>query len=79
LASKTPMGIDQKQVLKIWENCVTELCARPNRPENLEGEPEKEVDTDEIGPYNLKSSVKKLLRELEIERLQEMMMYLEMC
>ena len=28
--------VDQRQVLKIWENCVTELYDRPNRPEILE-------------------------------------------
>jgi len=43
--------VDQKQVLKIWENYVTELYDRPNRLETLETEPEKEVDTDEKGPY----------------------------
>ena len=31
--------VDQKQVLKIWENYVTELYDRPNRPETLEVEP----------------------------------------
>jgi hypothetical protein len=31
----------------IWENYVTELYDRPNRPETLEVGPEKEVDTDE--------------------------------
>jgi len=43
--------VNQKQVLKIWENYVTELYHRTNRPETLEGEPEEEVDTDEKGPY----------------------------
>jgi hypothetical protein len=41
--------VDQKQVLKIWENYVTELYERPNRQETLEVEPEDEVDTDERG------------------------------
>jgi len=50
--------VDQKKVLKIWENYVTELYDRPNRPETLEAEPE-EVDTDEKGPYILKSDVEK--------------------
>ena len=45
--------VDQKQVLKIWENYVTELYNRPNRRETLEVEPAKEVDTDEKGPYIL--------------------------
>jgi hypothetical protein len=43
--------VDQRQVLKIWENYVTELYDRPNRPETLQVQPEEEVDTDEKGPY----------------------------
>jgi len=39
-------------VLKIWENCITELCDQPNRPENLEVQPEEEVDAEK-GPYIL--------------------------
>ena len=31
--------VGQRQMLKIWENCVTELYDLPNRPENLEAEP----------------------------------------
>ena len=50
-------GIPKKKVLKIWVNYVTELYDRPNRPETLEVEPEEEVDTDEKGPYILKSEV----------------------
>jgi hypothetical protein len=38
---------DQSQVLKIWENYITELYDPTNRPETLEVEPEEEVDTDE--------------------------------
>jgi len=55
--------VDQRQVLKIWENYVTELYDRPNRPETLEVEPEEEVDTYEKGPYILQSEVEKLLRK----------------
>ena len=43
--------IEEKHGLKIWENYVTELYNRPNRPETLEDEPEVEIDTDEKGPY----------------------------
>jgi len=43
--------VGQKKVLKIWENYVTELYDRPNRPEILEVEPEEEVDTDDKGPH----------------------------
>ena len=56
--------VDQKQVLKIWENYVTELYDRPNRLETLEVEPEDEVDTDENGPYILQSEVEKAIKEM---------------
>ena len=55
--------VDQTQVLKIWENYITELYDRPNRQETLEFEPEKEVDTGEKGPHNLQSEVEKLSRK----------------
>jgi len=55
---------DQRQVLKIWENYVTDLYGRPNRPETLEFEPEEEVDTDEKGPYILQSDVEKAIKEM---------------
>jgi hypothetical protein len=32
------------QVVKVWENFITELYKGPNRPVNLEVEPEEEVD-----------------------------------
>ena len=51
--------VDQRQVLKIWENYITEIYDRPNRPETLEVEPEEEVDTYEEGPHILQSEVKK--------------------
>ena len=47
--------VDQRQVLKIWENYITELYDRPNKPEPLDVEPEEEVDTDEKGPHILQS------------------------
>jgi len=56
--------VEQSQVLKIWENYITELYDRPNRPETLDIEPEKEVDTDEKGPYILESEVKKAIKEM---------------
>ena len=49
---------------KIWENYVTELYDRPNRPETLDIEPEEEVDTDEKGPYILQSEVGKAIKEM---------------
>ena len=39
--------VDQRQELKIWENCVAELYDRAKRPENLEIETEEAVDTDQ--------------------------------
>ena len=62
------IGIEDSQgnrivVLKIWENYVTELYDRPNRPETLEVEPENKVDTDEKGPYILQSEVEKAIKE----------------
>jgi uncharacterized membrane-anchored protein len=47
--------IDQKRVLQIWENYVTELNDRANLPEHLEVVTEAEVDEDEKGPYDLQS------------------------
>ena len=43
--------VDQRQVLKIWENYIAELYDRPNRPETLEAEPEEEVDRRERPTY----------------------------
>jgi len=51
-------------MLKIWENYVTELYDRPNRPETLEVEREEEIDTDEKGPYILQSEVEKAIKEM---------------
>jgi hypothetical protein len=59
-------------VLKIWENYVTVLYVRPNRPETLEVEPEEEVDTDKKGKYILQSEVEKTFKEMS-KGLQEMM------
>jgi hypothetical protein len=58
-ASKENRIVEQNQVLQIWENCISELYDRPNRPETLEVEPEGEVDTDEKSPYILQSEVEK--------------------
>jgi hypothetical protein len=51
--------LEQSQVLKIWENYITELHDRPKRPETLEVQPEEDVDAGEKGPYVLKSEVEK--------------------
>ena len=63
--------VDQRQVLKIWENYITELYDRPNRPETLEVEPEEEVDTDEKGPHILKSEVEKAIKEMRNRKASE--------
>jgi len=47
--------LERSQVLKIWQNYITELHDLPNRPETLEVETEEEVDTDEKAPYILQS------------------------
>jgi hypothetical protein len=54
----------QNQVLKIWENYISELHNRPNRPETPEVKPEEEVDTDEKDPYILQSEVEKAIMEI---------------
>ena len=56
--------VDQRQVLKIWENYITELYDRPNRPETLEVEPEEDVDTDDKGPHILQNEVKKAIKKV---------------
>ena len=56
--------VQQSQVLKIWDNYITELYDRPNRPETLEVKPEEEVDTDKKGPYILQSEVEKDINEM---------------
>jgi len=55
-------------VLKIWENNITELYDRLNRPETLDVEPEEEVGTDEKGPYILESEVEKAIKEMRISK-----------
>ena len=56
--------VDQRQVLKIWENYDTEVYDPAKRPENLEVEPEDDVDADEIGPYILHSEMEKSIKEV---------------
>jgi hypothetical protein len=55
---------DQRRVLQIWENYITELLDRANRPERLEVETEAEVD-DEKGLYILQSEVEKVMKEMK--------------
>jgi hypothetical protein len=51
-------------VLKVWENYITELHDRPNRPVTLDVELEEEVDTDEEGPYIFQSEEEKSIKEI---------------
>jgi hypothetical protein len=50
--------------LQIWENYITELYDRANRPEHLEVEPEEKVDEDEKGPYIFQSEVERTIKEM---------------
>jgi len=52
-----PLITDKRQVLKLWENYITELYDRPNRRENIKVKPEEAVDADEQGPHILQSEV----------------------
>jgi hypothetical protein len=54
----------QSQVLKILEQYITELHDRHNRPENLQVEPEEEVDANEKRPYIFQSEVEKVIKEM---------------
>jgi len=74
----TPCIVDQKQVLKIWDNYITELYNLPNQPENLEVESEEEEDKDEKPLIFGKVKWKKLPTRWGIRKLQEMVMYLGM-
>jgi hypothetical protein len=56
--------VDKKQVLKMWEIYVEELYDRDNRPENLNVEPEEEVDEDHKGLHILRSEVEKVIKEM---------------
>jgi hypothetical protein len=51
-------------VLKNWDNYVTKLHDRPNRPQTLEVESKEDVDRDEKGPYILKSEVEETIKEI---------------
>jgi hypothetical protein len=59
---------DERQILKIWENCITEHYNRSSQPENLEVEPEEEVDADDKGPYILQSEVEEAIMEMRYKK-----------
>ena len=54
--SKGNIIADSRQVLTVWVNYITQLYGQCNWPENLKGEPQKEVDADERGLYILRSA-----------------------
>jgi hypothetical protein len=56
--SKRNIIVGRGQVLRIWENYITELYDQSNWPENEEVNPEEEVDADEKRPYILQSEGK---------------------
>jgi protein-tyrosine phosphatase len=58
------LAVERSQALKIWENYITELHHRLNRPVTLEVEPEEDVAADEKGPYILQSEVEKAIKEI---------------
>ena len=62
--SKGNRIVDKTQILTIWENYITELYNRPDRPETLEVEPAEEVDTDDKDPYIFHSKVEKAIKEM---------------
>jgi len=51
--SKGNIIVDERWVVKMWENYITELYDRTNRPENLQAELEEEVGADEEVLYIL--------------------------
>jgi hypothetical protein len=60
--SQWNMIVDQKQVLEVWEIYVEELSNPDNQPENLNVEPEEEIDEDHKGPHILRSEVEKAIK-----------------
>jgi hypothetical protein len=61
--SKWNITVDVRQVLKIWENYITETYDQTNGTKDLEFELEEEVDADKRSPYNRQSEVEKLIRD----------------
>jgi len=70
--------VNNREVLIILDNYITKLYDWPNRPENLEAEPEEEVGANDKGPYSLRSEVEKAIKGMRNKRLEMMMMYLGM-
>ena len=77
-ASQGNIIVRQRQLLKVWENYITELYDRDNRPENLEVETEGEVDEDEKGPCILHSDVEEATKEMTDKYATGIIIYVEM-
>jgi hypothetical protein len=56
------MIIDQRRVLQIWENYITDVYDGANRPEHVEVSPE--IDKDEKDPYILQSKVENAIKKM---------------
>jgi hypothetical protein len=56
--------VKRSQMLRSWENFITELHDRTNRPETREVETEEEVEADEKGPYILQSEVEEAIKKM---------------
>ena len=65
--------VDQRQELKIWENYITELYDRTNRPETLEAEPIKEMrNRKATGDDDIPKDVLKLLGEGGLKKMTKL-------
>jgi hypothetical protein len=62
--SKGNETVDQKQVLQIWENYITEYYDLANRLENPDVEHEEQVNADKKRPYILQSEVEKAIKKM---------------
>jgi len=51
--------VDQRKIMKIWENYITELYDRANQTKNVEIESEEKVDADETCTCVLHREVEK--------------------
>jgi hypothetical protein len=68
VGSKGNIISDNRQVLKIWENHITDFYDRFNQPENLLVEAEEEVDADETDAYILRPEVESDVKEMRENR-----------
>ena len=62
--SKSNVTEDQRQVLRIWKNYITELYDQPNWQLNLEVKPEEEVHKDKKGSYIVQNKMEKAIKKM---------------